>query len=340
MDGYVEQLVEKGVVTKLVHHLKRPNSKIVDVVLSILGNLSINPIARKQLKGNVKNLTPIFQLNEESILCRACRLLANLGQDSDINKMLKNLGYLIVLVKTLNEMKTPKAKAAAVRAIRVLGAVEKREQLMTSDAISSVSANLASTDEELLKAVTKCLAKFTSHQCDQFMALQIQGESSQGFQRLVELVKHDNRSIWEPALATLINLSFVESLRPILGNAGVIFTMVIKANDESNKLGQEDFNRLVHALTLYCHESVNRMKLRDAGGLRLFVQILQDDDRGKSIKEKIIKSLKQFAYGKYFPFSDHKLWPVLPDNYLFLVVYSFTPISLNHQPFDTNFPFR
>ena len=67
MDGYVEQLVEKGVVTKLVHHLKRPNSKIVDVVLSILGNLSINPIARKQLKGNVKNLTPIFQLNEESI---------------------------------------------------------------------------------------------------------------------------------------------------------------------------------------------------------------------------------------------------------------------------------
>ena len=319
MDGYVEQLVEKGVVTKLVHHLKRPNSKIVDVVLSILGNLSINPIARKQLKGNVKNLTPIFQLNEESILCRACRLLANLGQDSDINKMLKNLGYLIVLVKTLNEMKTPKAKAAAVRAIRVLGAVEKREQLMTSDAISSVSANLASTDEELLKAVTKCLSKFTSHQCDQFMALQIQGESSQGFQRLVELVKHDNRSIWEPALATLINLSFVESLRPILGNAGVIFTFVIKANDESNKLGQEDFNRLVHALTLYCHESVNRMKLRDAGGLRLFVQILQDDDRGKSIKEKIIKSLKQFAYGKYFPFSDH---------------------SLNHQLFETNFPFR
>ena len=107
----------------------------------------------------------------------------------------------VILVKTLNEMKTPKAKAAAVRAIRVLGAVEKREQLITSDAISSVSANLTSTDEELLKAVTKCLAKF-SHQCDQFMALQIQGESSQGFQKLVELVKHENRSIWEPALGT------------------------------------------------------------------------------------------------------------------------------------------
>ena len=74
-----------------------------------------------------------------------------------------------------------------------------------------------SNDEELLKTVTKCLAKFTNHGCDNFVALQIQGEG-QGFQRLVECCKLENRSIWEPALATLVNLSFIESLRPNLGN--------------------------------------------------------------------------------------------------------------------------
>ena len=38
------------------------------------------------------------------------------------------------------------------------------------------------------------------------------------------------------------------------------------------------------------------MKLRDAGGLRLFVQILEDPQKDKNLKEKIIKSLMQFAY--------------------------------------------
>ena len=90
--------------------------------------------------------------------------------------------------------------------------------MLGSNAIASIcSTSLMSNDEELLKTVTKCLAKFTNHGCDNFVALQIQGEG-QGFQRLVECCKLENRSIWEPALATLVNLSFIESLRPNLGN--------------------------------------------------------------------------------------------------------------------------
>ena len=45
-----EILLKEGAVGKLVHHLKRPNSKIVDVVLSILGNLFLNEEARKQIR--------------------------------------------------------------------------------------------------------------------------------------------------------------------------------------------------------------------------------------------------------------------------------------------------
>ena len=66
--------------------------------------------------------------------------------------------------------------------------------------------------------------------------------------------------------------------------------------DQGTTLGPQDFLRTVSALCLYCHESVNRMKIRDAGGLRLFVTILQDEKSNKFVKEKIIKSLMQFAY--------------------------------------------
>ena len=83
-----------------------------------------------------------------------------------------------------------------------------------------------------------------------------------------------------------------------LGNAGVIWTLIVKANlTGSDGLGPQDYFRTVSALCLYCHESVNRMKIRDAGGLRLFVTILQDDVKAtKIVKDKIIKSLMQFAY--------------------------------------------
>ena len=291
-------LIQNGLVPKLAHHLKRPNSKVVDVALSILGNLLLNEVARKQIRPHIKVVTSILTtINEESILARTCRVLANIAQDSENARLLKSQNLLIVLVKTLNELKNPKAKASIVRAVRVLGALEKPENLLTSNALASVSLLLTSAkdgeDDELLKAVTKCLAKLSSH-CDQFKALQIQGEG-QGFQKLVECCRHENSSIWEPALATLVNLSFVESLRPNLGNAGVIWTFIVKAN-ESGALTQSDFFRTINALCLYCRESVNRMKIRDAGGLRLFVSILQDPEKDEAVKNKIIKSLMQFSY--------------------------------------------
>ena len=265
MDQNVK-LIQNGAITKLVQHLKRPNAKIVDVVLSILGNLLMQSEARKQMKPHLRILTSILSsIDEEAILGRTCRVCANVAQDPENGRILKNLGLLNILIKTLTELKTPKAKSAAVRAIKILGAFEKRETLLSSNAIITVSAQLSSEDEDLLKQVTKCLAKFTSgaNRCDQFMAMQIQGEEGHGFQRLVELTKswNSNRTIWENALTTLVNLSFCCALRPNLGNAGVIWLFIFRCNNEYDKLAPGDFFRTVSALCLYCHESVNRMKV-------------------------------------------------------------------------------
>ena len=176
-----------------------------------MGNLVLHDEARKQMKPHLKIIVSILtSIDEEAILGRTCRVLANVAQDMENSRILKNLGLLLILVKTLNnELKTPKAKSAAVRAIRIVGSVEKKENLLSSNAIASVSSLLISEDEDVLKAVCKCLAKFTNHQCDQFVAFQIQGSDGQGFQHLVDRCQHSNQSVWEPALATLVNLSFL-----------------------------------------------------------------------------------------------------------------------------------
>lgn len=115
----VSTLIECGAVPRLVQHLKRPNSKIVDIVLSILGNLMLHEEARKQIRTNLRVLTSILtSLDEETILGRTCRVLANVAQDSENAKLLRSQGLLSILVKTLNEMKNVKAKASVIRAIR------------------------------------------------------------------------------------------------------------------------------------------------------------------------------------------------------------------------------
>ena len=130
-------------------------------VLSILGNLVLHDEARKQMKPHLKIIVSILtSIDEEAILGRTCRVLANVAQDMENSRILKNLGLLMMLVKTLNEfLKTPKAKSAAVRAIRIVGSVEKKENLLSSNAIASVSSLLTSEDEDLLKVII-CLHYF------------------------------------------------------------------------------------------------------------------------------------------------------------------------------------
>ena len=55
-----------------------------------------------------------------------------------------------------------------------------------------------------------------------------QGGDGKGFQRLVELCSHTKSSVWESALATIVNLSQLENLRPILGNAGAVAAIINK----------------------------------------------------------------------------------------------------------------
>jgi hypothetical protein len=104
---------------------------------------------------------------------------------------------------------------------------EHKRRALTAQAIRGVAFQMRGDDEDLLKAVTKCLAHFT-HGGGTDVALQVRGDDGLGFERLVELMRHPRRSVWEAAMASLVNLSHLEAVRPNLGNAGVVAVMVEK----------------------------------------------------------------------------------------------------------------
>jgi len=121
----------------------------------------------------------------------------------------------------------------------------------------------------------------------------VRGEDGEGFARLCELTRHERQAVWEAALACLVNLSHLPTLRPSLGNAGAVEAIVDKVSTSS--LSEKEKAHSVTALCLYCRESVNRMKLREFGGLRLFVALL-DDQESSALHERIVNSLLQYAY--------------------------------------------
>ena len=129
-----------ALVKPLIKMLERPNSKIVDVSLSILGGLVMETAPRKQVIrlqleilsifnylfyfqfrhcGGVRLLVGLLgSLGEESILGRGARVAANVAQDPKSAVLLHREGAADVLVKILGDVSADKTRTVIIRAIR------------------------------------------------------------------------------------------------------------------------------------------------------------------------------------------------------------------------------
>ena len=243
----------------------------------------------------IASLCESLMSSEESVLCRCVRTVANAANEDHKNAVLLHAeGISATLVRCLNHVASAKTKQVIVRAVRVLSNSPEHKRLFReARAIVSLALLLSTADEDLLKAAAKCLAHFT-HGCDAEVASQVRGEDGRGLDRLLALMRHGKRSVWEAAMATVVNLSHLDRFRPTLGNAGAVVAL-IAALEERDGLTPKEVAHAVTALCLYCRESVNRMKLREHGGLRLFIKLLNDASK-ESLHDRIVNSLLQFAY--------------------------------------------
>ena len=310
---------------KLVSFLERPNSRIVDVSLSILGNLAMYDKARAAIidHGGVQALIRIIStLAEEKILGRACRVIANVAMDNAAASDFHKQNAVRLILKIIKEVVGTKSKGAAVRAVRILCETKGAHRKVASDSnalilITSILKN--SNDLELIKVVIKCLAILTedthrssrgcgSREANTKLVLDIE-EHSDEFKKIIELVdvqngetdsgsrKKTSKRIWVPAMTVLYNLSHHTKLRLKLGAAGIVPAFVYRLQNYETSLSSKEFVQFVNALFLYCHESVNRIKLREQGGLQFFVSILSSrQSYHRAVHKVVLGSLVTFGY--------------------------------------------
>ena len=310
---------------KLVSFLKRPNSRIVDVSLSILGNLAMYDKAREAIIDcdGVKVLVKIIStLAEQKILGRACRVIANIAMDDAAASDFHKQNVVRLLLKTIKEVDETKSKGAAVRAVRILCETKGTHRKVASDsnALILITSILQNTNDlELTKIVIKSLAILTegthrsssgcsNRDANTKLVLDIE-EHSDEFKRIVELVGEENcevgrgsrkrtsKRIWLPAMTVLYNLSHHTKLRLNLGTAGIVPAFVYRLQNYKTSLSSKEFVKFVHALCLYCQESVNRIKLRELGGLQFFVSVLSSRQScHKAVHKVVLGSLVKFGY--------------------------------------------
>ena len=93
------------------------------------------------------------------------------------------------------------------------------------------------------------------------------------------------------ALLILLDLSEQHNFRPSFGNAGgiTLFKTLLENSDFSGK------EKVISALCLCCKEAVNRVKLREEGILKYFIEILTDDVY-MALHLRIVSALVCFLY--------------------------------------------
>ncbi|XP_045536642.1 armadillo repeat-containing protein 5 [Papilio machaon] len=281
-----------GGLDSLLPLLRKPNERILNTALSVLGNCCMDETSSLMV-GKLNIFGPLISILKtvyrDSILGRTCRLIGNLAQRHSNAKGLHDHGAVEVLV-TLIENRDKNTSIAtltmAVRAIRQLWMVtDKRDEMLSVNAVRCITVlltaqcesagiiespnptneidELKKSHEELINGILKCLGYFTTYSNPQ-CAEQIQGDG-RGYKCLVALTKLFEST----ALKCLINLCYVPSCRPLLGTAGLVECLVGILQKLSDVAWWPEGS--AKALALLSSDSVNRCRLRHCGGLPLLV---------------------------------------------------------------------
>ncbi|XP_075977580.1 BTB/POZ domain-containing protein Rnb isoform X2 [Anticarsia gemmatalis] len=291
-DNGIKLFRESGGLEYLLPHLRKPNERILDITLSILGNCCLEEessltVGKLYIFGPLVNI--IKTVCRDSIVGRACRVIGNLAQKTSNAEGLHSHGVvtaLVTLIENRDKNTSYPTLTMAVRAIRQLWMVtDKREEMLGLNSVRCIAILLTTecetagiikstgpvreadvlkkSQEELIIGILKCLGYFTTHSTAQ-CAEQIQGDG-RGFQCLVALTKKFETL----ALKCLMNLCYLSTCRPLLGIAGFVECLVSILQSITDVSFWPDGS--AHALAQLSGESVNRSRLRHSGGLPLLV---------------------------------------------------------------------
>ncbi|CAB3261567.1 unnamed protein product [Arctia plantaginis] len=299
-DDGIKIFRECGGLEYLLPHLRKPNERILDITLSILGNCCLEEESSLTV-GKLYIFAPLVNIIKtvcrDSIVGRACRVIGNLAQRPSNAEGLHSHGVvtaLVTLIENRDKSTSYPTLTMAVRAIRQLWMVtDKRDEMLSLNAVRCIAIllttecetagiikstvpvreteGLKKSQEELILGILKCLGYFTTYSTAH-CAEQIQGDG-RGFQCLVALTKRFESL----ALKCLMNICYLSTCRPLLGIAGFVECLISILQNITDVSSWPEGS--AQALAQLSGESVNRSRLRHCGGLPLLVAAARENPR-------------------------------------------------------------
>ncbi|XP_037566041.1 uncharacterized protein LOC119445819 [Dermacentor silvarum] len=286
----VSEFCALGGISALLGLVEKP--KYSDICLSILANCCLIDKAREEVirRGGCRSIARILScIEKESVRNRACRGLANIAMTSRGAKAIHGCKAVEHIVTFLTSPTSCESQVTALRAVRILANTpECRDDLVSCKAPAAAVKFLQT--EALQKPAVQALASLTQS-CSVECALQI--KEADGFKILEELLQASDSGVLESAFAALVNLSVVGDVRPDLGAAQAISALIRQLSDY--KLAKPSYGTLFSSLCRYSQESVNRIRIRESGGLPLLVQTLSDQSR-KELWSCCVCAILHFRY--------------------------------------------
>lgn len=272
--------------------IRKPNEKILDITLSILGNCCLNeecivPIEKLHIYGYIATI--LQTVAKDSILGRACRIVGNLSRKRSNAYKFHSYGVVKALVEIIEKRDKSTSNPTLIMAVRALSKlwieIDKREEMLTHDCIGCVARLMSANCEEaglfdkttsskeggtflksqgeLMETILKCLVTFTARPVPQCADKQINGDCK-GYKSLVELINHYETF----SLQIVFNLCYIHGSRLELGKVGFVESLV---NVLQKKTVSQWPCSAPRALAQLSKESVNRSRLLHSGGLTLLV---------------------------------------------------------------------
>ncbi|XP_054007944.1 armadillo repeat-containing protein 5 isoform X1 [Hylaeus anthracinus] len=297
-----KQFAKDGGLGILVNLLRFHNLKILNMTLSILANACMTSDARQKVRGSkiaahVVSIIKHIKLGN-TLQCRACRLIGNLSECNWHARSLCQVGAIQALVDLLQLDTNMQTYLMGVRAIRNIWTMYEgsREEIIESEIIFRITGLLVmakeklETDAKYIELVETCLKALCAFlvTLNPRVAEQVQGEKYlQGYKCIIQCCERNNKI----AVKCLFNLCQIAECRPILGNSGVIESLIAIIIKNHPGLSKET----LASLCLLCREAVNRARIRLGSGLELMLSLLQDPEYEK-YHPMLLHALVQFIY--------------------------------------------
>uniref|UniRef100_A0A8B9KAK8 Armadillo repeat containing 5 n=1 Tax=Astyanax mexicanus TaxID=7994 RepID=A0A8B9KAK8_ASTMX len=245
----IAQYQAKGGLPPLLEILRRPESsrKILDLALSILANCCTEKETRTEVRGGRHS-------SVESVENRAARALGNLAMDPEGSANVHSAGS--------------RAQSAARALLYLSDTPANRLSLLSQGALSALAFFIAPEyPAGLRRASLRALHELTRG-CGTECAREMSGSGAMAQLGLLASGEGE-ASLEELALKTLANLCSQGCLRPLVGSLGVIPKFAEEVKKDPLRSGI-----FFKALCLCCKEAVNRVKVKESGGLEVLINFL------------------------------------------------------------------